>query len=424
MKVIVLGGGLIGTTSAWYLRQAGHEVTVMDRQPGVAMETSFANGGQISVSHAEPWANPRAPFKILRWLAREDAPLLFRLRADAAQWRWGLRFLMECLPSRTRSNTVQLVRLGLYSRGALQALRREAKLHYDELEKGILHFYSRAEEFDAAQRSAQLMREQGCEIELVDKEQILKIEPALKNALPYIAGASIAPRDESGDAHQFTQALARHAAEHGVEFRYGTSVRAIQGGRGGSVRVEGVLCSQAEGGVARETMATADAYVVALGSYSPLLLRPLGIHLNLYPAKGYSATLPVERPELAYSVSLTDDEHKLVFSRLGQRLRIAGTAEFTGYDTSLNPVRCQALVKRLLQLFPGIADPAKALFWAGLRPATPSNLPYIGKTRYSNLFLNTGHGTLGWTHSCGSGRALADIISGNVPEVDFAFTGV
>jgi D-amino-acid dehydrogenase len=427
MKVIVLGGGIIGTTSAWYLRQAGHEVTVIDRQPGVAMETSFANGGQISVSHAEPWANPRAPFKVLRWLAREDAPLLFRLRADAAQWRWGLRFLMECLPSRTRGNTVQLVRLGLYSRSALQNLRRDAKLHYDELEKGILHFYSHAEEFEAAQRSAQLMREQGCEIDMLDKDEILKIEPALKNALPFIAGASISPRDESGDAHQFTQALARHAAELGVVFRYGTSVRAIQGGQGGSGRIEGVVCAHSEhgeDGIERETVVTADAYVVALGSYSPLLLRPLGIRLNLYPAKGYSATLPVERAELAYSVSLTDDEHKLVFSRLGQRLRIAGTAEFTGYDTSLNPVRCQALVKRLLQLFPGIADPAKALYWAGLRPATPSNLPYIGRTRYANLFLNTGHGTLGWTHSCGSGRALADIVSGRRPEVDFAFTGL
>jgi len=419
MKVIVLGGGLIGTATAWYLSQAGHQVTVVERQPGVGMETSFANGGQISVSHAEPWANPRAPLKVLRWLSREDAPLLFRLRADAAQWRWGFRFLMECLPSRTRFNTVQLVRLGLYSRRALQALRRQTGLRYEELEKGILHFYSHAAEFEAAQRTARLMREQGCEIDLLDKDDMLRIEPALKNALPLIAGASIAPQDESGDAHLFTQGLARLAAERGVEFRYDTTVRAI---RGTTDRIEGVVCAQKQDGIERDTVAVADAYVVALGSYSPLLLRPLGIRLNLYPAKGYSVTLPVERPELAYSVSLTDDQHKLVFSRLGRRLRIAGTAEFTGYDTSLNPVRCQALVKRLVQLFPGIADPRQALFWTGLRPATPSNLPYIGKTRYRNLFLNTGHGTLGWTHSCGSGRALSDIISGKVPEVDFAFT--
>lgn len=417
MKVIVLGGGLIGIASAWYLRQAGHEVTVMERQPAAGMETSFANGGQISVSHAEPWANPRAPLKVLGWLAKEDAPLLFRLRADPAQWRWGLRFLMECLPSRTRRNTIQLVRLGLYSRAALQSLRREAKLRYDELEKGILHFYSNEAEFEAARHTAVLMREQGCAIEILDKGRIVQVEPALKNALPHIVGASMAPQDESGDAHQFTQALARLCAENGVNFRYGVSVQSIRGGGG---RIEGVAYTEGEAG--HETIASADAYVVALGSYSPLLLRPLGIHLDVYPAKGYSATLPVERPELAYSVSLTDDEHKIVFSRLGQRLRVAGTAEFTGYDTSLNPVRCQALLKRLFQLFPGVADPAQARFWAGLRPATPSNLPYIGKTRYNNLFLNTGHGTLGWTHCCGSGRALADIISGRQPEVEFAFT--
>lgn len=421
MKVIVLGGGLIGITSAWYLNQSGHEVTVLERQPAAGMETSFANGGQISVSHAEPWANPRAPLKALKWLAREDAPLLFRLRADAAQWRWGLRFLLECLPARTRHNTLQLVRLGLYSRASLQALRRETGLRYDELEKGILHFYGDEAAFEASRASVRIMREEGCAIDFLDRRQILQVEPALGNGLDQIAGATFAPQDESGDAHRFTQGLARLCAEKGVNFRYGTTVRALRCGAGG---MEGVVCAgpAEEGG--GETVATADAYVVALGSYSPLLLRPMGIRLNLYPAKGYSLTLPVAREDLAYSVSLTDDEHKIVFSRLGQRLRVAGTAEFTGYDTSLNPVRCQALLARFLQLFPGAADPAQAAFWTGLRPATPSNLPYIGRTRHDGLFLNTGHGTLGWTHACGSGRALADIVSGRRPEVDFAFSRV
>jgi D-amino-acid dehydrogenase len=415
MKVIVLGAGLIGTTSAWYLNEAGHEVVVVDRQPAAGMETSFANGGQISVSHAEPWANPRAPLKALRWLAREDAPLLFRMRADPAQWRWGLRFLVECLPARTRHNTIQLVRLGLYSRACLQALRKATGLQYDQLEKGILHFYSDAHELDAAAASASVMREQGCSIDLIDVDTAIRMEPALRNARHLLAGASVAPDDESGDAHRFTQALAALAAARGVQFRFNAAVQALH--RDGD-RVDGVQCL-IDG---RTEQLQADAYVLALGSYSPLLLKPLGIRLDVYPAKGYSVTLPVEDPQLAYTMSLTDEAGKIVFSRLGPRLRVAGTAEFTGYDTSLNPVRCQALTRRLLQLFPGVADPAKAEYWAGLRPATPSNVPRIGRTRYRNLYLNTGHGTLGWTHSCGSGRALADIVSARQPEVDFAFS--
>jgi D-amino-acid dehydrogenase len=415
MKVIVLGAGLIGTTSAWYLNEAGHEVVVVDRQPAAGMETSFANGGQISVSHAEPWANPRAPLKALRWLAREDAPLLFRMRADPAQWRWGLRFLVECLPARTRRNTIQLVRLGLYSRACLQALRKATGLQYDQLEKGILHFYSDAHELDAAAASASVMREQGCSIELIDVDTAIRMEPALRNARHLLAGASVAPDDESGDAHRFTQALAALAAARGVQFRFNTAVQALHSD---GDRVDGVQCL-IDG---RTEQLQADAYVLALGSYSPLLLKPLGIRLDVYPAKGYSVTLLVEDPQLAYTMSLTDEAGKIVFSRLGPRLRVAGTAEFTGYDTSLNPVRCQALTHRLLQLFPGVADPAKAEYWAGLRPATPSNVPHIGRTRYRNLYLNTGHGTLGWTHSCGSGRALADIVSARQPEVDFAFS--
>lgn len=417
MKVIVLGAGLLGITSAWYLRKAGHEVQVLERQPAAALETSFANGGQISVSHAEPWANPHAPLKALRWLAREDAPLLFRLRADAAQWRWGLNFLVQCLPGNTRRNTVQLVRLGLYSRACLQALRVETGIRYDQLSRGILHFYSHPAEFAAAAESARIMREQGCAIELIDTEAAIRLEPALRHARHLLAGASVAPDDESGDAHRFAQALAALAAQQGVAFRYGTRILALE--RAGD-HIAGVRCTDLQG---TRTL-QADAYVLALGSYSPLLAHPLGIRLGIYPAKGYSATLPVRDPDLAYTMSLTDEAGKIVFSRLGERLRVAGTAEFNGYDTSLNAVRCQALTRRLLQLFPGVADPQAAEYWTGLRPATPSNVPYIGRSAVSNLFLNTGHGTLGWTHACGSGRALADIMSGRRPEVDFAFTAV
>ena len=415
MKVVVLGAGVVGVASAWYLSKAGHEVTVVDRHNTAGMETSFANGGQISVSHAEPWANPTAPLKVLKWLAREDAPLLFRLRPDLRQWIWGLSFLRECLPSRTRHNIRQIVALGIYSRASLQALRAETGIQYDQLTRGILHFYTTQRELDAAVEPARVMREHGCDVEMVSRERCLAIEPALANAK--VVGGSWTPSDESGDAHKFTQGLAKLAAERGVKFR---AARVLAIAREGN-RVAGVRIERPD---LTEEVVKADAYLVCLGSYSPLFTRPLGIHLNIYPAKGYSVTLPVVDGARAYNVSMTDDEYKLVFSRLGDRLRIAGTAELNGYSTELNEVRCRAILRRVLDLFPGASDPAGAQFWTGLRPATPSNVPYIGATGYSNLFLNTGHGTLGWTHSCGSGRAVADIVSGRKPEIDFAFTGL
>ena len=415
MKVAVLGAGVVGVASAWYLSKAGHEVTVIDRHDAAGMETSFANGGQISVSHAEPWANPSAPLKVLQWLAREDAPLLFRLRPELRQWVWGLSFLRECLPARTRHNIRQIVTLGLYSRASLQALRAETGIHYDQLSRGILHFYTTQRELDAAVDPADVMRQHGCDVEMVSREKCLEIEPALAHA--NVVGGSWTPSDESGDAHKFTQGLAKLATERGVKFRAARVLAlAAESGRVAGVRVERPDLT--------EEVLKADAYLLCLGSYSPLFARPLGISLNIYPAKGYSVTLPVVDPARAYSVSLTDDEYKLVFSRLGDRMRIAGTAELNGYSTELNEVRCRAILRRVLHLFPGASDPGRAQYWTGLRPATPSNVPYIGATRYPNLFLNTGHGTLGWTHSCGSGRAVADIVSGRKPEIDFAFTGL
>ena len=415
MKVIVLGAGVVGVTSAWYLAKSGHDVTVVDRNAAAGMETSFANGGQISVSHAEPWANPSAPLKVLKWLAREDAPLLFRLRPDLRQWLWGLSFLRECTPARTRHNIHQIVTLGLYSRTSLQALRAETGIEYDQLERGILHFYTRRQEFEAAIEPARVMREHGCAIEMIDTERCIRLEPALASARQKIVGGSWTPSDESGDAHKFTQRLATLAAQRGVKFRQARILSLL----GEGDRLSGVRVVSESG---EETLRT-DAYVVCLGSYSPLFTRPLGVDLAIYPAKGYSVTLPIADRAKAYTVSMTDDEYKLVFSRLGERLRIAGTAELNGYDATINEVRCRAILRRTLELFPGAGDASQAQFWAGLRPTTPSNVPHIGGTRYANLFLNTGHGTLGWTHSCGSGRALADIVSGRKPEIDFAFAG-
>jgi D-amino-acid dehydrogenase len=418
LKVIVLGAGLLGVTSAYFLRQQGHEVTVVDRQASAAAETSFANGGQISVSHAEPWANPSAPLKVLKWLGKEDAPLLFRLRSDVGQWLWGLQFLRECTPERTRHNIRQIVKLGTYSRDTLQQLRQDIGLNYDQRTQGILHFYTSAEEFEAAEAPAAQMRELGCDRQVISADEAVRIEPALRHIRPQLAGATYTSEDESGDANRFARELVRHCEADGVQFLMSHTVTALREVAG---RLDHVEATDTEG---RFQTLRADAYVLAMGSLSPLYARPLGIRLPIYPAKGYSVTMPVKNADLAHQVSLTDDEYKLVFSRLGDRLRIAGTAELNGYDRDLNRVRCEAIVRRVEQLFPGAGDASAAQFWTGLRPATPSNVPLIGKTRVSNLYLNTGHGTLGWTHACGSGKSIARIISGLKPEVDFAFTGL
>lgn len=416
MKVIVLGAGVVGITAAWFLNKKGYEVTVIDRQANAGLETSFANGGQISVSHAEPWANPGAPAKVLKWLMKEDAPLLFRLRADLLQWRWGMQFLKECSAENTRHNIIQMVNLGTYSRTSLQELRAETGIQYDQLTRGILHFYTNPKEFEDALEPAQIMREFGCDRRVISAAEAVAIEPALASVKDSIAGATYTEADESGDAHKFTQNLAQLAAERGVKFLYNTDILGLESN---GTEITGVRIRNQY----MEQTLTADNYVLALASYSPQMVKPLGIDLLIYPAKGYSATMPVINPSSAPNVSLTDDEFKLVFSRLGDRLRIAGTAELNGYSTDLNEVRCKAITRRTLELFPDAVDPSQVQYWTGLRPATPSNVPYIGRSKIRNLFLDTGHGTLGWTHSCGSGRALADIVAGIKPEVDFAFCG-
>ncbi|KAF0814927.1 D-amino acid dehydrogenase [Andreprevotia sp. IGB-42] len=414
MRLIVLGAGVIGVTSAWFLSLAGHDVTVIERAPEAARETSFANGGQISVCHAEPWANPKAPWKILQWLGEEDAPLLFRLRADPALWRWGWRFLRECTAARAQANLQHLVRLGLYSRSQLQLLRAETGIHYDERSEGILHFYTSEAEFAAAIPAAALMRDTGLDRQIRTAAECLAIEPALAGSRQRIVGGTYTPSDESGDARRFTNELVRLCEARGVRFRYDCTIDGFAAAGG---QIEAV---QVRSGQGSERL-PADAFLVCLGSYSAQHLCALGIRLDLYPAKGYSATIPLAAGDVAPTVSLTDDGYKLVFSRLGERLRVAGMAEFNGYNLELNPVRCNALIQRTRTLFPQIEGYAQAEFWTGLRPATPGNLPYIGRTRYPNLYLNTGHGTLGWTESCGSGHAIADLISGKTPEVEFPF---
>ncbi len=392
MNVVVLGAGVIGTTAAWYLRQAGHEVRVLERREGPGLETSYANGGQVSADHAAPWARPGVPMQALKWLLREDAPLLFRLRADPAQWRWALAFLRNCSAERFRDNAARLQELARYSRAQLQALRRDTGLQYDQVERGILVLYTG----DRAPEPGWLT-----------PAQCAAIEPAVGAIASQLAGGRHLENDESGDAYKFTAELAKRCAAQGVRFDFGVSVQGFSVENAKIVSVN-----------TKDSRVEADAFVLALGSYSPLLARPLGIDLPIYPLKGYSVTMPVKDPAAAWTVSLSDEAHKLVLSRLGDRLRIAGTAELNGYDSSINPVRCQAIVRRVEALFPGAGDASRATYWAGLRPATPDNLPCIGRTRIPNLYLNTGHGTLGWTHACGSGKLIADLVSGRKPELD------
>ena len=416
MHVIVLGAGLIGVTSAWYLRQAGHAVTVIDRQPAAGLETSYANGGQVSVSHPEPWANPGAPGQVLRWLGREDAPLLFRPRLDWQQWSWGLRFLQECLPGRTRRNTIAIARLALYSRACLHALRVETGLEYDRLEKGILHLFFTPREFAQAGQRAALLLGFGMRAEVLDARGCLAAEPALAHCRDALCGGLYAPEDETGDALAFTQKLAALCVQAGVVFRHGLRIQSLDAGAGS---IAAAVVADPQGTSER---IGGDAFLLALGSYSTLLARPLGLSLPIYPVKGYSVTLPLAENSDAPQVSITDESRRIVCSRLGNRLRIAGTAELAGYDTSIDPVRCGAILRRARQLFPQVQSVGEAEYWAGLRPATPSNVPVIGRSRIGKLFFNTGHGTLGWTLACGSGQAVADIIGGKMPPVDFPFS--
>jgi D-amino-acid dehydrogenase len=417
MRVLVLGAGVIGTTSAWYLRERGHEVAVIERQSMAAMETSYANGGQISVSHVEPWAAPKAPLQILKWLSRPDAPLLFRPTLDPRQWRWGIAFLLECLPSRTRRNMLQILAISKYSGEALRELRAATGIHYDDLQRGILQVYTDDAGFASAAKAAALVRRYGVARDVKTADECIAIEPALRNRRDWIAGGTYTATDETGDARKFTQDLAALAATRGVIFRYGTRIESLTHAGG---EIAGVLTVDGQG--RKETLA-ADAYAVCLGSYTPLLLAPVGVPALVYPAKGYSATIPIVKPHAAPWVSITDDAKKIVFTRLGDRLRVAGTAELSGYKLELNRVRCEALTRRAGAWFGDAIDASRAEYWTGLRPATPSGVPLIGRTHLPNLYLNTGHGTLGWTMAAGSGKALADIVSGRKPDVAFNFIG-
>ncbi|PZU89949.1 MAG: D-amino acid dehydrogenase [Shinella sp.] len=406
MKVIVLGAGVVGVTSAYQLAKAGHEVVVVDRQPGPALETSFGNAGEVSFGYCSPWAAPGIPLKAMKWLFMEHAPLILRPKLDMAMLSWMFKMLANCTTDRYALNKSRMLRLADYSRTSLAAVREETGLAYDERMQGTLQLFRTQDQLDASAKDVKALAADGIPYEVLDPEGCIRVEPALRHVREKIVGGLLTPKDETGDCFKFTNALAEKAAALGVKFQYGTTIKGfdIEGGR-----VRGIVTDGAP--------VRGDAVVVALGSYSPLLLKQVGISLPVYPVKGYSLTIPITDASRAPESTVMDETYKIAITRLGDRIRVGGMAEISGYTNDLGIARRRTLEHSVTDLFPG-GDVSQALFWSGLRPMTPDGTPVIGPTKIQGLFLNTGHGTLGWTMSCGSARVISDIVSGRKAEID------
>ena len=412
MKVIILGGGVIGVTSAYYLAKAGHEVEVIERQPGVALETSFANAGEISPGYASPWAGPGIPQKAIKWLMMRHPPLIVRPTLDPYMVRWVLQMLTNCTTSRYAINKARMVRVAEYSRDVMVALRADTGIKYDERTQGTLQLFRTRKQVDGAHKDIEVLDEYGVAYEVLDRAGCIAAEPGLGNSSADIAGGLRLPGDETGDCHIFTRRLAEMAAELGVVFRYGVSIDglAVSGGA-----VTGVRTSMGP--------VVGDRYVLALGSYSPVLARQVGVDLPIYPVKGYSITAPITDASVAPVSTVLDETYKIAVTRLGDRIRVGGMAELSGYSSHLPPRRRQTLSHCVNELFPGASDTVSASYWTGLRPMTPDGTPIIGASRLANLFINSGHGTLGWTMACGSARITADLVTGTPPDIDIADLG-
>jgi D-amino-acid dehydrogenase len=409
VKVLVLGSGVIGVTSAYYLARAGHEVTVVDRQPKPALETSFANAGEVSPGYSSPWAGPGVPVKAIKWLLMRHGPLVIWPKLDPVMWIWLLKLLRNCTEARYAVNKSRMIPIAEYSRDCLRALRAETGIHYDERSRGTLQLFRKQAQLDGTAGDIAVLKQYGVPYEVLDRDGCIAAEPALSAVKDKFVGGMRLPQDETGDCHMFTEALAAEAARLGVQFKLNTTIeRLIADGS----KIAGVVTSAGR--------LQADAYVVALGSWSPRLLRPLGISLPVYPVKGYSITVPIIDADAAPVSTVMDESYKVAITRLGDRIRVGGTAEISGYSNRLDAARRATLDHSLTDMFPRGGDLAKASFWSGLRPMTPDGPPVIGATRYGNLHLNTGHGTLGWTMACGSARALADLLSGRKPDIDTA----
>ena len=414
MKIAILGAGVIGVTTAHYLARQGHEVTVIDRQSGPALETSFANAGEISPGYSSPWAAPGIPAKAVKWLFMRHAPLILHPQINAPTVAWLLSLLRNCTSARYALNKARMVRLADYSQVVQTALNEELGLEYDHRTQGTLQLFRTQKQLDGIYKDTEVLREGGVPFEVLDQDGCIAAEPGLKATRDLFVGGLRLPRDETGDCFKFTVALADHAAAtQGVTFQYGTTIQGLiaEGGR-----ITGVQTDKG--------LVTADAYVLALGSYSPMMVKPLGMTLPVYPVKGYSITAPIINEPAAPVSTIMDESYKVAITRLGDRIRVGGMAEIAGFSDALPERRRNTLEHSVGSLFPGAGDLKAASYWSGLRPMTPDGTPVIGKTKIDNLFLNTGHGTLGWTMACGSARVIADLISGQTPDIETADLGI
>jgi len=407
VKTIVLGSGVIGVTAAYYLARAGHEVTVIDRQSEPAQETSFANAGEVSPGYSSPWAGPGVPVKAIKWLLMRHGPLVIWPKLDPVMWIWGMKLLRNCTAERYAINKSRMIPIAEYSRDCLRALRAEIGIKYDERSRGTLQLFRKQKQLDGTGDDIAVLKQYGVPYEVLDPAGCIAAEPGLAASTVRFVGGLRLPQDETGDCHMFTQALAAEAAKLGVRFMFNTGIDLLVAE---GERITGVVTSAG--------LLQADAYVAALGSWSPRLLKPIGISIPVYPIKGYSITVPVIDADGAPVSTVMDESYKVAITRLGDRIRVGGTAEISGYSASLDAARRATLDHSLTDMFPRGGDLGKATFWCGLRPMTPDGRPVIGATRYPNLHLNTGHGTLGWTMACGSGRVLADLLSGRKPDID------
>ncbi len=407
MKVLVLGGGVIGVSTAYYLAKAGHEVELVDRQSGPALETSFGNAGEVSPGYSSPWAGPGVPFKAIKWMLMQHSPLVVWPLLDPAMWRWGVMMLANCTERAYALNKSRMVPIAEYSRDCLKALRAETGIRYDNRAQGTLQLFRTQAQLDSIGGDVEVLKQYGVPFEVLDRAGFCAVEPALKLTQEKFVGALRLPNDETGDCFKFTTRLAEMAAALGVKFRWNTRIQQLQVG-GGSIT-----------GVHTDAgLLTADKVVLALGSHSPLLLKPVGLNIPVYPVKGYSITVPITEAEYAPESTIMDETHKVAVTRLGDRIRVGGTAELAGYSLNLREPRRSTLNHVVSDLFPRGGDVSKASFWCGLRPMTPDGTPIVGTTPIANLLLATGHGTLGWTMAAGTGRVIADLVSGRQPDID------
>lgn len=407
MKVLVLGSGVIGVSTAYFLARAGHEVEVVDRQDGPALETSFANAGEVSPGYSAPWAGPGVPVKAIKWMLMQHSPLVIWPLLDPAMWRWGAMMLANCTAKAYALNKSRMVPIAEYSRDVLKALRAETGIAYDARAQGTLQLFRTQKQLDGIAGDVEVLKQYGVPFEVLDREGFTRAEPALKLTQHKFVGALRLPNDETGDCFTFTNRLAEMAKALGVRFRFGTTIQRLQA-EGGELK--SVHTSTGE--------LKADQVVLALGSHSPTLLKPVGIRIPVYPVKGYSITVPISDPAGAPESTIMDETHKVAVTRLGDRIRVGGTAELAGYSLNLREARRGTLEHVVTDLFPKGGDVKQASFWCGLRPMTPDGTPVVGATPVKRLLLATGHGTLGWTMACGTGRVIADLVSGREPEID------